>query len=104
LREKLIDELANYLERLIHQNGEGIPQLLHMLQTENIKIDWELIPIAGELLTRPEVYRMGGQLVSQVSQRALARWIQEWVLQDENNSPKLTETPSLYRTVNGRTW
>lgn len=104
IREKLVDELATSVERLIEWNGEKLTQLWQTIQSINIKATWELIPIAGQILTHPGLYHMGGQVVSQVSQRALARWIQEWVLQDESNSPKLTETPSLYRTVNGRTW
>jgi len=104
LREKLVDEIANSVEHLIDREGENLSKLWHSIRSVQIKPSLELLPIAGQILTRPELYQMGGQLVSQVSQRAIARWIQEWVLLDETNSPKLTESTSLYRTINGRTW
>lgn len=107
LREKLVEELANSLDYLLQQNGQTPAKLLELWETirsENLLPPQKLIPIAGQILTRPELYQLGGQVVSQVSQRAIARWIQEWVLQEEENSPKLTATPSLYRTVNGKTW
>ncbi|MFN3361017.1 MAG: AarF/ABC1/UbiB kinase family protein, partial [Pseudanabaenaceae cyanobacterium] len=107
LREKLVEELANSLDYLLQQNGQAPAKLLELweiIRSENLLPPQKLIPIAGQILTRPELYQLGGQVVSQVSQRAIARWIQEWVLQEEENSPKLTATPSLYRTVNGKTW
>ncbi|MCA1903643.1 MAG: AarF/ABC1/UbiB kinase family protein [Cyanobacteria bacterium KgW148] len=104
LREKLVDELASSVDHLIDRDGEAITKLWHGIRSSDFKPNWELLPVAGQILTKPELYLMGGQLVSQISQRALARWIQEWVLQDENSAPKLTETTSLHRTINGRTW
>ncbi|MCS6959954.1 MAG: AarF/ABC1/UbiB kinase family protein [Pseudanabaenaceae cyanobacterium SKYGB_i_bin29] len=107
LREKLVEELANSLDHLLRQNGQTpakLWELWDIIRSENLLPTQQLIPIAGQILSRPEFYQLGGQVVAQVSQRAIARWIQEWVLQEEENSPKLTGTPSLYRTVNGKTW
>jgi hypothetical protein len=43
----------------------------------------EALPMAGKILLRPETRQLGQRVVSQLAQRALARFIRELALKDE---------------------
>jgi len=76
----------------------------------------EYLPLASEILRKPETQALGLNIASQLAQRAIARLIRDFALKDQLGSladlpievPQIESKPVLAtgisRTLNGRTW
>lgn len=58
----------------------------------------KLLPLIPRLLVKPETHRMGQQIVEGLAQRAIARFIREFLLKDEESLPSATQ-PQLAPAV-----
>jgi predicted unusual protein kinase regulating ubiquinone biosynthesis (AarF/ABC1/UbiB family) len=62
---------------------EHIANIWSILQKNGRIEPMEALPMAGKILLRPETRQLGQRVVSQLAQRALARFIRELALKDE---------------------
>lgn len=80
-------------------NGDQKTSLEHLTSVVSILSNdqpiqpLEVLPIAGRILLKPETRQMGGRVISQLAQRAIARFIREITLKDSNINEK-EEAPS----------
>ena len=84
------------------QSLEHIQRIWHILQETRGFDPMQLIPILPRILLKPETQRMGQRIAGGLVQRAVARFIREFLLPDEPYSsngnghrPKQVESPRL---------
>ncbi len=75
----------------------------------------EFLPLAGQILIKPETQALGLNVASQLAQRAIARIIRDFALQDQPELPldlpkleselvPIGSSTGISRTLNGRSW
>jgi Predicted unusual protein kinase len=106
MRHLLVDEIVREIEALqqvkdISSLSDRVFHLWSALQKDSSMQPWqvlpELLPVMGKILTRPATRELGGSILAQLAQRAIARFLREMVLQQE-------QSRSLHRPINGRSW
>jgi len=106
MRHLLVDEIVREIEALpqakdINSLSERVLHLWSAWQKDSSRQSWqmlpELLPVVGKILTRPATRELGGTILAQLAQRAIARFLREMVLQQE-------QSRSLHRPINGRSW
>jgi predicted unusual protein kinase regulating ubiquinone biosynthesis (AarF/ABC1/UbiB family) len=105
MRSLLIQEVVRELELLPTGNTALAQKLWHLwtiLQKDHsvspLSLLPDMIPVIGKILTKPETRQLGGDILLQLAQRAVARFLREMVLKQEQ------ETPKQVQALNGRTW
>ncbi len=106
MRHLIVEEIVREIEAL-QQTADfnALPRKVwhfwSTLQKDSSAQPWqmlpELLPVMGKILTRPATRELGGSILAQLAQRAIARFLREMVLQQE-------QSRALQRTVNGRSW
>lgn len=106
MRHLLVDEIVREIEALpqvkdINSLSERVLHLWSAWQKDSSLQSWqmlpELLPVVGKILTRPATRELGGTILAQLAQRAIARFLREMVLRQE-------QSRSLQRSINGRSW
>ncbi len=92
IREGLIDELVKgidplqVLQGVPNETNEHLQQVWAILQQNRSFEPLKFLPMAGQILLKPETQQLGRQVVSRLAQRTLARLIREFVLQEADNA------------------
>ncbi|MBD2099289.1 AarF/ABC1/UbiB kinase family protein [Leptolyngbya sp. FACHB-261] len=93
IRERLIDEIVKGIDPVYVIQGTPNPASEHLqriwaILQQNGNFDpLKVLPVAGQILFKPETQQLGRRVVSRLAQRTLARLIREFLLREETTQP-----------------
>lgn len=105
MRSLLIQEVVKELELLPTGNtslGQKLWHLWSVVQKDqgppSLKLLPDMLPVVGKILFKPETRQLGGDILLQLAQRSIARFLREMVLTQRESPQKQVQA------LNGRTW